>query len=540
MDQHRNPPQQAPSQVDWAVQMTNHQPILQRGLLILAFVGLSSTSGWGLPNSERPIRNLFQDEEGVSSGVQATPAPSESIEGYSEELGLRYPTGPDITARTIRANGQVVLELRDTQTPPKWKISLQKTAVAQFGETPYSRIDQIISLITSNDPDAELFDRRELKLRVVGRGDEQLLPGELIYLKFPLDSTGSNSEDPVQEGISGFSVNLINQNAFLYGSIFTNRRSFEDGVDERITSILQAIQIEPEEQRIQDQTVRINSGSEILDRFTPEVLKAVAEEGQTEFYRIYERGPDGTERELSWQQISTHLAPSSAVNVGSPIDSNKAGDEQGLLVVIAGEVVAEYPTNSVTIDVERRHWISLDRSREQWSMAMTPRTVIESGSRRVEANVGSTSGESGIRTAPQPRSTITIISSEGMQDSLDAPMPPAPFIAVAEPYILGRLLSKANVGEFSADWYILDRSEQRGNGIRKRKDLCTRNPQTGGWSLETVGPMGKFTQEFDARGRRTMRREVLQRGNQEFELILEQTEPDRLLDIYAGKGLPTR
>ena len=522
--------------------MTPHRSNLFYSALFLA-----SLSGTGVFSSAKslaasPIRTCLTSTEVGFQSPQDASEPLESAEGYSEELGLRYPTGPGISARTIRANGQVILELQDTSTPPKWKISLQKTPVAQFGETPYSRIDQIVSLIKSNDPNAEVIDRRELKLRMVGLGTQEVLPGELIYLTFPLAGSADPANETVKEGISGFSVNLINQSSFLYGSLFTTREFFENGVDDTLTGIYQGIQIEPEEQRIQDQAVRIDSGSDILNRFTPDVLRAVAMEDTPEFYRIYERGTDGTERELSWQRIATHLSPSSAVNIGAAIDpEGRSGEEEpGLLVVITGEVVAEYPSNSVTIDVERRHWIALDRSREQWSMAMTPRTVIESRTKRVEANVGATSGESGIRTAPQPRSTITIISSEGTQDSLDAPMAPAPFIAVAEPYIMGRLLKQAEVGSFSADWYILDRSDRRGNGIRKRKDVCTRNPETGGWSLETIGPMGRFTQEFDARGRRTLRREAITRGNEEIELILEQIEPGRLLEIYAGKGLPTR
>ena len=519
-----------------------HRPKLYLTALFVATLPLSAAVDWTNAQTASPIRTeLTSNKEAFQSQEDASTPPG-SGEGYSEELGLRYPTGPGITARTIRANGQVILELQDTSTPPKWKISLQKTQVAQFGETPYSRIDQIVSLIQSNDPNAEVIDRRELKLRVVGLGAQQVLPGELIFLKFPLAGSADLSKETAKEGISGFSVNLINPSSFLYGSLFTTRQFFENGVDETLTEIYAAIQIEPEQQRIQDQAVRIDSGSEILSQFTPEVLRAVAEEDAPEFYRIYERGPEGTERELSWQRIATHLSPSSAVNIGSALDpEGDSGEEQlGLLVVISGEVVAEYPSNSVTIDVERRHWIALDRSREQWSMAMTPRTVIESRTKRVEANVGATSGESGIRTAPQPRSTITIISSEGTQDSLDAPMAPAPFIAVAEPYIMGRLLKHAGIDSFSADWYILDRSDRRGNGIRKRKDVCTKNLETGGWTLETVGPMGRFTQEFDARGRRTLRRETISRGNDEIELILEQIEPSRLLDIYAGKGLPTR
>jgi hypothetical protein len=503
---------------------------------------LSAGLNQALAYASSPIRVAEAGLLADKPAQEASKDTPQTEQAYSEELGIRYPTGPGIRVDELRANGQLIIQLQDSATPSKWKISLQKSPVAKFGETPYTRIEEIIRLIQANDPSAKIFDREELKLSVAGRGDEPVLPGELIYLTFPMKGVDEAVPGNDELGISGFSVNLINQKAFLYGSIFTSKAFFEQGVRERIAGIFKAIRIQPEEERVQTQTSRIDSGSAILEQFTPEVLKAVAEDDTTEFYRIFERGPDGTEREISWQQISTRLAPLSSVNIGSPLtgDAPEADDEEGLLVIIAGEIVANYPSSSVTVDVERRHWLSLDRSREQWSMAMTPRTVVESGRKRVETNVGSTSGESGIRTAPQPRSTITIITSEGTQDSLDIPMAPAPFIAVAEPYIFGRLLSKAQAGGFSADWYTLDRSNRRGNGIRKRKDVCTPNQETGGWILETNAPMGSFTQEFDSTGRRIRRHEVFNRGGDEFELILEQIEPARLLEIYAEKSLPTR
>ena len=173
-------------------------------------------------------------------------------------------------------------------------------------------------------------------------------------------------------------------------------------------------------------------------------------------------------------------------------------------------------------------------------MALTPRTVVDTGSRRVESNVGQTSGETGIRTPPQPRSTITIIDADGTPEILDAPAGSTPFLAVAEPYVIGRLIKASGAGAFNADWYALDRSDTRGSGIRKRKDLCRPDPETGGWVLTTHGAAGSFVQEFDARGRRTVRRERIERDGEEFELILERIEPARLLEIYAEKGLPTR
>ncbi|MEE2682288.1 MAG: hypothetical protein VX641_07970 [Planctomycetota bacterium] len=506
--------------------------------LMTLIVGFSQVNG----EDQGPIRTTETSAgEGISlqEDDRASTGP---VRAYSEALGLHYPIGPDVKVDELKAGAQVILQLQDAGTPSKWRMSLQKVPVGQFGETPYSRIEDIVTLVQSNDPTARIFDRTELKLKVEGRNDAPALPGELIYLTFPMAASEepTNGSSDRALGVSGFSVNLINQNAFLYGSIFTSKRYFDDGVRERINELFDAIRIEPEEERVRTQTSRIDAGAAILEQFTPDVLKSVAEEGATEFYRIYERGPDGREREISWQQISTRLAPLGAVNIGSPVGDDGESEEQGLLVIIAGEVVADYPATSVTVDVERRHWLALDRSREQWTMAMTPRTVVESGTKRIETNVGSTSGESGIRTAPQPRSTITIIDSEGQQDSLDAPMAPAPFIAVAEPYILGRLLSKAGIEGFTADWYILDRSKARGNGIRKRRDLCTQNPDTGGWTLETTAPTGTFTQEFDAQGRRLRRQETFNRDGEEFVLILEQIDPARLLNIYAEKSLPTR
>ena len=477
-------------------------------------------------------------ESATQAGQDSRPgSQGDGQEGYAEELGVHYPTGPGLATRVFQAQeGQWVLSIEEAGPTAKWRISFQRTPVQQFGETPASRIERIVGLIQSNDPDAELFDREALGLRIEGLEGAQRLPGELVYLKFPLQS----DEPAGNRGIYGFSVNLINQNSFLYGNVFTDQASFEAGGREAIAGVLERIRIEPEQTRTFEQGRRMDSGSSVLARFTPTVLRSVAEDSEPEFYRIYERASDGTERELSWQQVSTHLAAVESVEIGGPRDRPGPDEPSGLLVVITGEVVSEYPQKSITIDVERRHWLALDRSREQWSMALTPRTVVDTGSRRVETNVGQTSGETGIRTAPQPRSTITIIDTDGTPEILDAPAGSTPFLSVAEPYVIGRLIKASGAGSFNADWYALDRSDTRGSGIRKRKDLCRPDPETGGWVLTTRGPAGSFVQEFDARGRRTVRRERLERNGEEFELILERIDPTRLLEIYAEKGLPTR
>lgn len=486
-----------------------------------------------------PVPALEQATQQVAPANQASGPGSQAEwgEGYAEELGIHYPTGPGLVTQVVQGReGQWILSMTADGPTSKWRISFQRTPVRQFGETPASRIEQIVGLIQSNDPEARLFDREALGLRIEGLQGAPRLPGELIYLRFPLKS-GDQSGN---QGIYGFSVNLINQNSFLYGNIFTDQASFEAGGREAIAGILERIRIEPEEARNIEQGRRMDSGSSVLARFTPEVLRSVAEDSVPEFYRIYERAPDGSERELGWQQVSTHLAAIEAVEIGGPRERPGPDEPSGLLVVVTGEVVSEYPEKSITIDVERRHWLALDRSRERWSMALTPRTVVGSGSRRVETNVGQTSGETGIRTAPQPRSTITIIDSDGTPEILDAPSGSTPLLSVAEPYVIGRLIKASGTEAFNADWYALDRSEARGSGIRKRKDLCRPDPETGGWVLTTRGPAGSFVQEFDARGRRIVRREALERNGEEFELILERIDPTRLLEIYAEKGLPTR
>ena len=361
--------------VDCFVSMTLTRAHLVHALLIAVVPAALEWAGPPALSAASPVRTpaVLPQQVTLTDQASAPRSQAEGLEGYAEELGVHYPTGPGLATRVVQAQeGQWVLSIEDAGPTSKWRISFQRAPVQQFGETPASRIEQIVGLIQSNDPRAELFDREALGLRIEGLEGAQRLPGELVYLRFPLESG-----DPTgNQGIYGFSVNLINQNSFLYGNVFTDQASFEAGGREAIAGVFRRIRIEPEETRSIEQGRRMDSGSSVLARFTPEVLRSVAEDSEPEFYRIYERGPDGSERELSWQQVSTHLAAIEAVEIGGPRERPGPDEPSGLLVVITGEIVSGYPEQSITVDVERRHWLALDRSRERWSMALTHVSIL--------------------------------------------------------------------------------------------------------------------------------------------------------------------
>lgn len=64
------------------------------------------------------------------------------------------------------------------------------------------------------------------------------------------------------------------------------------------------------------------------------------------------------------------------------------------------------------------------------------------------------------------------------------------------------------------------------------------SPEDGGWTVSTLGPSGTFQQKFDADGSRLFRRTPIMDGDRL--LILEKTDPNRLLELYAEQGIPTR
>ncbi len=197
------------SQVEWAPEMTLHRIILLYGALFTATLPCSEAVGWTNPLETGLIRTALKWTEKPFQPQQDVSTEPESVEGYSEELGLRYPTGPGIAARTIRANGQVILELQDTSTPPKWKISLQKTQVAQLGETTH-----LTNRHTSAGPEVSkrptplLMERSTLKIRVMGWPESQGFPAELMYLNVPLDGDRTGRQWPFdhQTGFRTFST----------------------------------------------------------------------------------------------------------------------------------------------------------------------------------------------------------------------------------------------------------------------------------------------------------------------------------------------
>lgn len=218
----------------------------------------------------------------------------------------------------------------------------------------------------------------------------------------------------------------------------------------------------------------------------------------------------------------------------TPTTNNSA---DGLLVTIEAEIVSEFPTRRLTVDILRKHWVSLDRSEEQWSAIRTPRRIIETGTSRTETKAGTPSAETGVRTAPQPRAHISIVESNGTSTDLDVPRPPNPFLSQTELFVIGRLLRAAAIEGFACDWYALDYSPIRGKGVRKRSDTLRNLGDSKLFELQTRGPTGSFTQRFDTSGERIER--LLPIGQSgDAVVVLERYDPQRLVELYRSKNLP--
>ena len=458
----------------------------------------------------------------------SAPSEDETLE-FSEKVGLHFIVPPGAGARDVRQGGRDVLMMLDEGTPPKWSITFQRLEDGQLGETTTSRIDSLLEgLKVRNDP-ATLMERAPLKIRVMGGSETQGFPAEVMYLKVPLDGD--------RVGVSGLLIIQTGLSNFLYGTLFAEGDGFEADLKPMLNELYANLRIEPEDTRRQLDSERIASGRQLIDLITPEVLRRIATKTEPEIYRIYEQDKDGTPTEIGWQRLTARLAPVEAVEGRMPSDADPR--DMGLLITLEGELVSGFAQSKVTTDTIRRHWISLDRSRERWSVQRTPRRIISTSTRRVESEVGSTKAETGVRTPPQPRSTITIIDSEGMRNTLDVPQPPVPYMTQTELYVLGRILKEVSLtDEVQADWYVLDRSIPRGDGIRKRQDRISPTADGRGWLVSTLGPSGSFEQAFDDQGSRLYKRTPIIEGDRL--LILEKTDPNRLLELYAAQGIPTR
>lgn len=475
--------------------------------------------------------SLLAPQNSGSSAPESMPSSSgDEQQEFAEKVGLHFVVPPATSAQEVRQGGRDVLMMLDESTPPKWSMTFQRLDDGQLGETTTSRIDTLLQGLKSRNDPATLMERSTLKIRVMGGSESQGFPAEVMYLNVPLDGD--------RTGVSGLLIIQTGLSNFLYGTLFAEGESFDATLKPMLNELYADLRIEPEDTRRQLDSTRIASGTQLIDLITPEVLRTIATDTDPEIYRIYEEGPDGTSTEIGWQRLSTRLAPIEAVEGRIPSEDPKKED-LGLLITLEGEIVSGFTQSKVTTDTIRRHWISLDRTRERWSVQRTPRRIISSGTRRVESEVGNTKAETGVRTPPQPRSTITIIDSEGIRQTLDVPQPPVPYMTQTELYVLGRILNQITLtDEVQADWYVLDRSIPRGDGIRKRQDRIMPSREDGGWTVSTLGPSGTFQQKFDADGSRLFRRTPIMDGDRL--LILEKTDPNRLLELYAEQGIPTR
>ncbi len=473
----------------------------------------------------------------TSQAGMASNTPQDQLQGdleaetreFSEKVGLHFIVPSGAGARDVRQGGRDVLMMLDEATPPKWSITFQRLENGQLGETTTSRIDSLLEGLKARNDSATLMERTTLKVRVNGGTETQGFPAELMYLNVPLEGD--------RVGISGLLIIQTGLSNFLYGTLFAEGQGFEATLKPMLNELYANLRIEPEDTRRELDSKRIASGTQLIELITPDVLRTIATETEPEIYRIYEEGQDGTPNEIGWQRLTARLAPVEAVEGRTPSDVDPR--DMGLLITLEGEIVSGFAQSRVTTDTIRRHWISLDRSRERWSVQRTPRRLISTSNRRVESEVGNTQAETGVRTPPQPRATITIIDSEGMRNTLDVPQPPVPYMTQTELYVLGRILKQISLtDEVKADWYVLDRSIPRGDGIRKRQDHIVPADEGRGWRVSTLGPSGTFEQTFDGQGSRLFKKTPIIEGDRL--LILEKTDPNRLLELYAEQGIPTR
>jgi hypothetical protein len=473
--------------------------------------------------------DLDPAETGVRPVIAGQEPGNSPLEGLklAKKLGLAYRTPAGAKALEHRNDqGLDALLVIDENDPPGWTITFQKLQAPELGDTATSKVDSFLKNLGTGENSPTVRSRETLGIRLLGGTEDQRYPAELVYLNVPLQD---------EQGISGLLVIQTEPNAFLYGTLFAVAKSFEEGGQSTVRGLLDSLRIEPASGRVESEMSRIEQGAIILERFTPEILRAIAEQEINEFYRIYSVDPEGVVEEIGWQQMSTNLAPMSA------IEGTKSGEDasstEGLMVTLKGEIIQFFKSRKITIDSLANHWISLDREQARWSIIRTPRRILEIGGNRTESEVGSPMSETGVRTPPQPRAMVMIMDSEGQDQQLEIPPYPAPFLDQAEIYVLGRLLKASGIKSFEADWYTLDQRVNSGFGIRKRSDRTASEADEGTYKLETIGTRGRSTQSFDASGARIRLEKPLTDGKT---LIFELIDPKDLIDIYTKKNLPVR
>lgn len=273
--------------------------------------------------------------------------------------------------------------------------------------------------------------------------------------------------------------------------------------------------------------VVIEAGQRLLKELSADDYEAALAANKERWTRIYvpaSTGRDSDARELGYQRVRAWKGRRGEIDPARPADKfSGIENEPGYLVRVDARVLGGDDAGLI-IDTQAIFYMSLDRSREAWTVTTVRRDRTSAAGKPAKPVVAT---EIGAREGDQ----LTITSAKQGEMGRPLAVPPQGYISRVEalllPYLLVRKQVQTEVGFYAY------KSEDR--LIRLRRDLLARPADSDALWLITT----RLTEDALPVTARYRNDGSLLRVSLEESGVLEPTELTQLLKLWKDKGLPT-
>lgn len=488
---------------------------------------------------------------GAAGQTPPPPAPQPAAMVVADEpirldsvgLSVRLPEG--LIAQLQRVGQEEAIQITPPAQDESWAMAIQTPQSRNKEITPREVADEALRQVLESvgvrrlehDGDAVkpagfeggagLIERIDT-LRIAGCSE----PGSRFYVRLPRgrrdDAGGGRDKEPA--AVRGYTVLRVAPGRFVVFDLFTTEPGFARarGFYEFIVA---NAKFDDAGGAPMARAVAVESAVALLSRLTPEDLRAVAASRPDVFLRSYQEVPGGADadaREMGYQRVRAWWGHRGEVDRARAAGELKGGDrDEGLLVSIEGRSVL-YETDQL-VDSVGTYFMAPDRSEEAWALQMAVRDLgrTRAGAR---ARPAVTYFETGARSGANLSINIT---GKGQVKQQVRPMVPAKaYINQAEMLLLPQILMRyKEAGEYGFYTY-----QSQGMNVALRRDRLEPMPDKPGmWSLTT-----RITDDaeprvgwYDDSGR-------LVRIALPDKTVIEPFSPERLMELWTRKGLPTK
>lgn len=423
-----------------------------------------------------PLATTPQSAKGSLENVELEPTPHDF-----ESLGMKIqlPKGSLVAKDSV--DNAISWMVADERDPARWLFRLQAVVSSDPQSDTASQMQNHLQTLKAAGSEFTLLIDRPTK--ICG------LPARFFWLSTP---TGEI------RAISGWFMLQTGIGNFIVFSILTTEKDFEYAefaLDRAVGTIELRDMIEVQKERAK----RLQLGAQVMNSFTPERLKLVAD-GKKRLFRSWRETPEG-DVELAWVSIEITQAPRGLADpLTNPKTLSDKAKEPGFLVSIDSRSI---DADGLTLTSARNlYWVAWDLGSEIWSVRSVPQIP---GPKNIFSQTGAR-----LRISGETFGTdLAVLTSAqgGSEEQLSWTIPTSAYLAQALSFKLAELLPRETT---TPNYFALWCFDPGAGKITQRTCKWNADPaHAGQWVLETQTSLdGPTTRDvLDANGHLLLRSE---------------------------------